>query len=454
RLAAKMPDGIVSSFTFITTDSRRKAAREAVKVHVLRLRRNKRKRNGGSCKSRHDDANRGGQMHLWDSTVPQVPDPSPWSSAITESDHSDSAESLDATIAESRYSSSLDFEGPASSPIRRQREPCPITSMHVPAVSPEDVLIHCYIEEDPGCGITPVWLQCFKTSEASYNAFLAASSFRFSVERGVQPLADAPEREIRALQAIAKQIELSPTTPTAGTMLAVALLMNLQEYRGETSLAVRHWKGLQSMVEVSGGLHCLRIWAELHNFLFWVDVLICNALSVPLGRISSDDDPDQTLGTQELHALLTQISQQPSTLTPNADTGAGGDGDGYFSPLFQVLQRSSPDQSTTGVAKSSRAKLACLMYISLLELHFHKPRAKIPIYQEIEEEVLRRGRDRVIHTVELLYVILSMSNQDSLCHLVYKLSRVMNAAKKLERSDYNICARLLSAYLGHRNPFE
>lgn len=276
------------------------------------------------------------------------------------------------------------------------------------------------------------------------------SSLRFSVERGVKPLADAPEKEIRALQAIAKQIDLSPTTPTAGTMLAVALLTNLQEYRGETSVAVRHWKGLKSMVEVSGGVHCLRIWEELHNFLFWVDVLICNGLSVPLGQLSSDNNVDQTLGTQELHAFLNEISQQPSTL--NTNTGAGGDG--CFSPIFQVLQRSSPDQSMAGVAKSSRGKLACLMYISMLELHFHKPRGKIPIYQGIEEEVSRRGRVRVIHTLELFYVILSMSNQDSLCPLIYKLSRVMNAAKKLERSDYNICARLLSAFLGHRNPFE
>jgi len=204
------------------------------------------------------------------------------------------------------------------------------------------------------------------------------------------------------------------------------------------------------MVEVSGGLHCLRIWDELHNFLFWIDVLICNALSVRLGQISSHKNLDQPPGTYELHTFLTEVSQQPSTL----GTDTGDVRDGCFSPLFQVLQRSSPDQSIRGLGKSSRGKLACLMYITLLELHFHNPRAKIPIYQAIEAEISRRGRDRIIHTLELFYVILSMSNLDSLCHLIYKLSRVMNAAKRLERVDYSTCARLLSAFLGHRNPFE
>lgn len=144
---------MVSSFTFITTDSRRKAAREAVKVHVLRLRRNDRKRKGGSCRSGHDEANHGGQMHLWDSTVSQVPDPSPLPNAITESDHSDSPESLNFTVPESRYSSSLDCVDPINSPI--PKEPCPLTSMRISTVSPEDVLIHCCRHlNSPGLGMT------------------------------------------------------------------------------------------------------------------------------------------------------------------------------------------------------------------------------------------------------------------------------------------------------------
>jgi hypothetical protein len=306
------------------------------------------------------------------------------------------------------------------------------------------------LEEDPGCGITQNWLQCFRTSEASFNAFLAISSLRFSNERGIKPLADAPEKEIQALQAIAKQIGLSPTTPTAGTMLAVALLTNLQEYRGETLVAIRHWKGLRSMVEVSGGVHRLRIWEELHNFLFWIDVLICNAFAIPLGQPSIENYPDQSPTTPELFAFLTQISQHLSFSKTDIEAGR----EDFYSPIFQTLQRSSPDQSPSAVTKSSRAKLACLTYFSMLELHFHKPRRKIPIYQAIEQEIFRRGRDRMIYPLELFYVILSMSNQDSLCHLIYKLSRVMNAAKRMERSDYNICARLLSAFLGHRNPFE
>lgn len=266
----------------------------------------------------------------------------------------------------------------------------------------------------------------------------------------MKPLIDAPEKGIRALQAITKQIDLSPTTPTAGTMLAVALLTNLQEYRGEASVAIRHWKGLKSMVEVSGGVHRLRMWEELHNFLFWVDVLICNSFAVPLGQPSIENYLDQSSTTPELFALLAQINKHPSFSKPDMEAGR----EDFYSPIFQILQRSSPNQSTSAVTKSSRGKLACLMYFSMLELHFHKPRRKSPIYLAIEREVFGRGRDRMIYPLELFYIILSISNQDSLCYLIYKLSRVMNAAKRMDRSDYNISARLLSAFLGHRIPFE
>lgn len=307
------------------------------------------------------------------------------------------------------------------------------------------------LEEDPGCGITQSWLQCFRTSEASFNAFLALSSMRFSHERGVKPLVDAPEKEIRALQAIAKQIDASPTTPTAGTMLAVALLANLQEYRGETTVAARHWKGLKSMVEVGGGVHRLRLWEELHNFLFWLDILICNASAVTLGQISTRDEYlDHCPNTAELFAVLTQVRRHPNFVKLDMEGGK----DQNCSPVLQILLRSSTDRTAYAVTKSSRAKLACLIYFSLLELHFHKPRTKIPIYQAIEQEVTMRGQDRTIYSLELFYVILSMSNQDTLCHLIYKVSRLMSAAKNLERRDYNTCARLLSAFLGHRNPFE
>lgn len=307
------------------------------------------------------------------------------------------------------------------------------------------------LEEDPGCGITQSWLQCFRTSEASFNAFLAVSSFRFSHERGVKPLADAAEKEIQALQAIAKQIDVSPATPTAGTMLAVALLANLQEYRGETTVAIRHWRGLKSMVEVGGGVRRLRIWEELHNFLFWLDVLICNPLATPLGQMSAIDELlDHCPNTAELLSFLTQVRHHPNF----SDIHRESCRDEISSPIFQILLRSSVDRTPYAVSKSSRAKLACLMYFSLLELHFHQPRTKIAIYQAIEHEVFTRGQERTIYSLELFYVILSMSNQDSLCHLIYKLSRLMNAAKKMERHDYNVCARLLSAFLGHRNPFE
>jgi hypothetical protein len=132
---------MVSSFTFITTDPRRKAAREAVKVHVLRLRRNHRKRNGGSCTSGHGETNRGGQIHLWDSTVPQLSDPAPLLSGINESSPSDSAENLDNTFPETQSSSSLEFAGPSNPP--HPRDSCPITLIHMLDVSSEDILIHC-----------------------------------------------------------------------------------------------------------------------------------------------------------------------------------------------------------------------------------------------------------------------------------------------------------------------
>ena len=305
--------------------------------------------------------------------------------------------------------------------------------------------------EGQGSDVPQKWLQCFKMSAASFNAFLAISSSHFPQERGARSSINSREKEVQALREIGKQIALSPSAPTGGTMLGVALLANLQELRHEYLLSKFHWSGLKRMIDVNGGPRSLRTQEGLYTFLFWLDALVCNASVTPLGQPSAEECLGQSHPAhphQELSLLLEHIiSGYPSRTS--------------FEPLNQinnsisrVLRRSSAMPDEYSMMKTTRSKLASLLYFANLKLEVESASQGIGIYQAIEQEVDQLEAERQVSPVELFYIILALNNTDALCHLTYSVSRLMNAVKGLDRNDCKLVARCLSLFTGLPNPFD
>lgn len=132
---------MVSSFTFITTDPRRKAAREAVKVHVLRLRRRHRQRQGGNAKLGLVETSRGGQIHLWDSAVTEPVDLSPSASELLGSGSPGPSETFETTLPQTVTRLPLELSGPTY-PFELE-DMCSFPFTRMPEQSSESVLVHC-----------------------------------------------------------------------------------------------------------------------------------------------------------------------------------------------------------------------------------------------------------------------------------------------------------------------
>lgn len=306
--------------------------------------------------------------------------------------------------------------------------------------------------EGHGSDVPHKWLQCFKTSAASFNAFLAISSSHFPQERGTQSFINTREKEVQALREIGKQIALSPSAPTGGTMLGVALLANLQELRHEYLLSKFHWGGLKRMIDVNGGPRSLRSQEGLYTFLFWLDALVCNASVIPLGQPSAEESlgPSHPAHpSQELSILLEHIN-----LSYISSTIAFEPAKQIDNSISRVLRRSSATPDTYTMMKTTRSKLASLLYFASLKVEVDSTLPEVGIYQAIEQEVHQLEAERNMSPVELFYIILAMNNTDALCHLTYSVSRMMNAVKGLDRTDCNLVARSLSIFTGHPNPFD
>lgn len=295
-------------------------------------------------------------------------------------------------------------------------------------------------------------LPYFKISAASFSAFLAISSSRYGDKRSDRSQLDAHEKEVQALGELAKQITLSPAAPTTGTMLAVALLANLQELRNEPDLAEWHWTGLKRMVDMNGGLDHLEMDEGVHTFFFWLDALVCSATVVPLGHMSPDNSTMQPRPPEPILELTYLLERISTSLL--SDQSPEMSRVGTEASISRVLHRSGLHRDTYTMVKSFRAKLACLLYFSLLKLQYKTSLRNITVYQAIAQEVEHRERGYSVQPEELYYIILALGNQDGLRHLIYAVSRMVYAAKKLGRNDCQVAARLLSAFTSHPDPFD
>ncbi|KIV94182.1 hypothetical protein PV10_01971 [Exophiala mesophila] len=443
-------------FTFITSGSNSRAAQEAIKIHVLHRRQKERAAIGKAKKAPTVKSTHGGEIHIWDcSPIPperrRSRSPILQQARSTSPDSSQTEEIVRLSSPSSPSSSSLSLNDEFILPAGDTNDDV-ITIPKLLISSSEDDLIHWYMLEGQGSDVPQKWLQCFKTSAASFNAFLAISSSHFPQERGARSSINSREKEVQALREIGKQIALSPSAPTGGTMLGVALLANLQELRHEYLLSKFHWSGLKRMIDVNGGPRSLRTQEGLFTFLFWLDALVCNASVTPLGQQSAEECLEQSHPAhphQELSLLLEHItsgyiSSRTSFEPPNQINNS----------ISRVLRRSSAMPDEYSMMKATRSKLASLLYFANLKLEVESASHGIGIYQAIEQEVDQLEAEREISPVELFYIILALNNTDALCHLAYSVSRLMNAVKGLNRNDCKLVAGCLSRFTGHPNPFD
>ncbi|KIX04803.1 uncharacterized protein Z518_05674 [Rhinocladiella mackenziei CBS 650.93] len=212
-------------------------------------------------------------------------------------------------------------------------------------------------------------------------------------------------------------------------MLAVALLANLKEYREDRDLAGWHWNGLRKMIAINGGIQALRNFEDLHAYLMWLDVLICNTPTNPLGQTHAPSSSKSNVLrsiTEEIIIFLDAISTYLSAMT----------------------DRPGSPEGKYAYTKWYRAKLASLIYLAALVQREESDPKSTEILSIIEAEILQREDHCIVIPEELFHIILRISNREGLCEMIWFVARLMSAIKQFDARDLNICYILLSKFLG------
>lgn len=288
------------------------------------------------------------------------------------------------------------------------------------------------------------FLQCFRQSSASFSAFLALSAWYYTLEKGIKSPLDSDELEGQALKEVTSNISLSPSGQGCGIIMAVALLANLKECRGENSLAEWHWNGLKQMINIRGGILRLRMYEGLHAYLFWMDTLVCNAVDYPLGQSSSALTGECLLPAgREFVRFHDRIGTNLRAIPVFEDTGAE-----FSNPIWTILQRPAYIRGKYAYMKWHRARLACVMYLAALTVWKQPEPNNVSVLRMIEDEILLREQSYPLYPEELFHIILRVSNEEYLYLIIYLVSRLMSVTKQLPLRDQSTTYELLSAFLG------
>jgi hypothetical protein len=142
--------------------------------------------------------------------------------------------------------------------------------------------------------LTPELLSLYRADSASFCPFLAVFATNFSVARSPLPGITADEAESHALTLLNCRLENSSLPLHEGTILAIALMANLEvckralyryykfplftiadvATRNVTAIAIAdlhwlHWYGLQQAIEAKGGIKRIVLSREICATLSW-----------------------------------------------------------------------------------------------------------------------------------------------------------------------------------------
>lgn len=226
-------------------------------------------------------------------------------------------------------------------------------------------------------------------------------------------------------------------------MMAVAMLASLCECLHQTDMVDSHWSALQQMVDINGGICRLRTHRDLYSFLLLVEAVVLRTISGSIAqpqRVSSH----VSATNQELQDFLRKLHQQFGVRVTTSDSL----GPGISSPILTVLCRPPHKKDPYSLGKWHRARLACVLFFTVLDLGSAGLLKDDLCYRAVEMDIVDRAQNHLVYPEELFFVIIHRTNQDRHCQSIWKTLRLICAVKRLCQRDLNTCCRLLTAWLG------
>lgn len=441
-----LPDA--QPLTFISGDARGEAAREAIRVHVVRrqhqLRKQRRKEGVEKDIGRVYDC--APAFRIWIPTnesrkIEAGPRAPTWSRGDREPSvprsetTSISASSRDGSFASGQDASTAVADASSSTQSGK-------------GDSPEAMLFHYYLQYGGGSPVAHDLYRAYCETTATYSAFLATVASNYSDENGEPPPLDPVELETLALRDVADQLSRSPKAPPCNTMLAVALLANYQTFRNANEVVHCHWNALRQMININGGIERFRMNQNLYTLFFWLEGVVLNGVETSIGQ-NLDTNDGQDDQRQELLGFLDKIR----SLARGDLQTVGNRGPRLDESISTILSTAPHKKDAYSINKWRNARLACLVFFAAM---FHQEEASTwnnSFYQMIEAELLDRQQKCILYPDELYFVLCHVGNQDDVCFLAWKVARLINTIKRLGRQDMHACHRLLCACLGFSDCF-
>ena len=422
----------LQQFTFISGDAKREAAQEAIRVHVMR--RQHRRRRQARAKSPYSKGHQAdASFGIWMPIDSQ-------SDSLGKRNEASKEQSEASPVGSTEYSHVSPGEVFASAPFQ-QAASLPVSAANGADDSPESVLVQYYLQNGGASKVTHELYRAYCETTATYSAFLAMIATSYANEKGRASPVDPTELENLAMREVSGQLSQSPTAPSTNTILAVALLANLREIRGERDLVQVHWDALRQMITISGGVNKFRVQQTLYTSFFWLECVVLSGVKTSIGQ----DEAESFETRGELVALI-KHAVKPTQLSAS-----------YYriaEPILDTLAAGPYKQEPYPIQKWRHAKLASLVFLAMIFGLHAVPMEKNSVFQAVAHEVSSRRRRYAMNAEELFYVLVLVCNQDDLTDLTAKVARTVNRTKSLDRRDMHTCYRILAAHIGFRDPHD
>ena len=253
--------------------------------------------------------------------------------------------------------------------------------------------------------------------------------------------------ENKALKEVSAQLSQSPTVPACSTMMTVAMLASLSECLSQSDLVESHWRALQRMVDINGGINRLRMHQDLYSFLLLIEAVVLSTISGSIVQPYTVSIYVDVMN-QELQDFLSKIHQRFVTSVKTNDDFSPRITD----PILTVLCQPPYKRDSYSIGKWDRGRLACLLFFTVLDLRSTCLLKDDLCYRAIEAEIVDRAKNNIVYPEELFFVIIRRTIQDRHCQSIWTTMRLICAVKRLCQRDLNTCCRLLTGWLGLPDP--
>ena len=291
------------TFVFVDTNAEQGRMREAIRVHVMRESHRSRRLGRGQTAS-----SARGDLQIWDtgssssdgasqapqtrrgsqggSATPHIRRPNHEPSQTTERRAVTAAPSSEAMVSRYGEEPTVRLQQCSTSPISLlgAARADPFAQYPVQQARDVDVLIdYCkqWVAIFSLTGVLTSWLSditqlanlsrellpLYREDIVSFQVLLAFAAVHRAVMQGQRSTTEPAAAEGYALQTLKANIDHSEGAQSNGTILGVAVMANLEECRGNNSVARVHWNALKQMIRERGGLRVLREHRKLHSAL-------------------------------------------------------------------------------------------------------------------------------------------------------------------------------------------